>query len=475
VREPGRIGTRLTKSALVVKLAISVPAGGLAVVGLFLDWNSAPLAQRALGVIAACLAAFQLNNSLRTRRRLQHWKIEGLKRLLGGELLFGAFVPGVIAVIGLRLPVSWESLVAIFLLYGIAYHYYELIEEEIRTRIATTDKIQGTEDFGYRRPVKPWLDVTVDEIAKKKSAPGVWRALSWVRKPSWQETLSRTRTLIVYVMMVCCIFAAGASAKLGFHLPRLSQKSPGGAQGGGKEGGGTEGDDDENAAGGESEANSDDSDACRRDPGAGAPSWAREELRALYFGGVHLNATKPPGTDAGGCPGSVKVLGTGREELVYTVARNPLGEIRSVACVSRPFKGAIFLAPSAQIVLGLINEGVTPIGGYPKVDVAGGDMVAVLTRTGTMVLVRSEKHLPDEPLQAAPYVELPVPVAAAWSPQCGKWKRGSGLRSSKRSTERSSSVSPCIRARGRCSRSPTNRPRAKPGWTAMAIRPRSSS
>jgi hypothetical protein len=422
--EQGRIRAWLTRSTLAVKVAIMLPAGGGAMVsGAILGWPIGSIAQRTLAGVGLGLAAFQLHNSTRTRRRIEHWEVEDLRPLLRGELLLGCALPFLAALIGLVLPVSWICLAAMFGLYLIAYHLYEQLEVDIRQGVDDAEKEQGTDDFGRRRPLRLiGSKRTVEDIAKERHAPGLWRFLSFIRGQPWRDNLSRTRTLIVYLMFAACVFAFTASAETALH-PRPAKTPQIHEHRGGDHGGGEESSNPDGIGGGGGSGVPEDetgdhattTSACHRDPGAGAPRWARAELRALYLGGLQLNATKPPGTKAGGCPGKTFVLATGHGRFVYTIGHNPLGEVWSVACDSKEYKGAIFLAPAARVVLGLIHKGIAPVGGYPEVEeVAGGDMVTVLTPTGTIVLVRPEKHLPGHTLEAAPYVELAPSVAAAW-------------------------------------------------------------
>ncbi len=100
--------------------------------------------------------------------------------------------------------------------------------------------------------------------------------------------------------------------------------------------------------------------------------------------------------------------------FAYQIGRNPLGEVLSVAVVSKRFGPEIFLAPAALRVIALIGEGIAPLGGYPRLNLAGGDLISITTPEGTILLARDEKHLPGEPHVAVPYVELPPAVATAF-------------------------------------------------------------
>lgn len=149
--------------------------------------------------------------------------------------------------------------------------------------------------------------------------------------------------------------------------------------------------------------------------GHGAPGWAKADLNALYLGGIALDATAPPGFRAGGCSDGTVTPPRGHGEFAYSVGTSPDGAILSVAVDSLRFGPAISLAPAAQQVLALIEAGQMPIGGYPRVEAGGGDLVPVLTPRGTMVLVRASTHLPGKTRFATPYVKLGPSVAAAWA------------------------------------------------------------
>ena len=220
-----RVETRVTRFLtglfLALKTASLLAAVGGVVVGVFLDVPIEPIAPKALGGVALCLCLFQLNNSLRTRRRLGHWKIPDLPQYLWEELIVGAGLPAVAAYIGLRLTPSLVGLASIGLIFLIAYHLYEPIERAIYARIDDSEETQGTEDFGARQPLsKLGIETTVEEMANEKHVPGIWRILRFIRRPSWREDMSRTRTIFVWIMVGCSVFAACAAAHIAVHTDK---------------------------------------------------------------------------------------------------------------------------------------------------------------------------------------------------------------------------------------------------------------
>jgi hypothetical protein len=154
--------------------------------------------------------------------------------------------------------------------------------------------------------------------------------------------------------------------------------------------------------------------SCRDEVPPDAPGWAQADLGELYYGGLGARATKAPGFGIGGCPGRAHVPSALEGTFVYAFGRNRAREVRSLVVDSLEFGPEIFIAPAARRVLAMIEAGLEPLGGEPRLPVAGGDAVTVTSRRGTFALVRSEEHLPGEPEVAAPYVELPPTVATAW-------------------------------------------------------------
>jgi hypothetical protein len=396
----------------LIALSVLVPTLSSALV----HWPAGPIVEKALAIVALGLFGFHSVNA-RTRVRLRHWRVEGLARKLYAELAIGCAVPIAIVLAAVYLPPTWETLLAIGIVFGLAHSFYEPLEETIRSMVTKAGLRQGTSRFAERKLFRV-VDIKdpVSEIAKREHGPGLQRFLAFWLKPSWRPLLSRTRTVILYIMLGSCCAACGAALDVGVHAPPAHHAKS-------HKGSSAQKPDDQPVAGTavvQEEAGDDTTvvasesweAACRHLPGYGAPAWARADLNALYLGGIRLNATKPPGT-AGGCTGKAVVKEDGA--FVYTIGKNLQGETLSIALDSLEFGPAIFLAPAAQRVIALIEHGWSPLGGLPTMPVAGGDVAAILTEQGTIALVRSETHLPNRPDVATPYTELPPAAASAWS------------------------------------------------------------
>lgn len=413
---------------------------------LIFDWSIGPVAQVVLAIAAGGLLGFHLVNIFRTRVDLGHWELDDIWSLLRSEILAGCVSPIVIIVLVLTLPPTWWMLLLLGSSFGFSQLIYEPVQREIRLKVADAHKKHGTEHFRARKFLEDFgVKKSLDEMAEDEQGPGIWKYLIALGEDPWQEGMSRTRSLIVYVLIACAGFAGAASADVYVHEAVHGKgNQPGHSKTDEKEATGGSGDD----AGSDSSDSSDSGDSgdgqdgsggegsssgetvptagrCQFNIGIGVPGWAKRDLYALYYGGEGLDATAPPGTDIGGCPSEVFVLPTPEGPFVYAVGRGEDGEIITAAVTSRHGRPAIFLAPAAQRVIELIGEGVVPLGGYPRVDVMGdgreGDMVPITTPEGTIVLVRSRKVLMDMPEYASPYLELPVAVAAAWTAaMCGE-------------------------------------------------------
>lgn len=385
-------------------------------ISVFANLSFTFVAEKTLALLALALFAFHYLNG-RTRQRIGHWEISGLAPLLRGERLLGCALPLAIALGAWFLPPSWLVLGSIAGLFFLIHTLYEIQQEKIFRRVKDSDKADCTSDFGQRR-----RDYVADHGEEPKHHLGLQRILVYLEGEPWLG-VSRTRTVILNTMLFCVLLAGVAFADELIHKAEDSHHSPTNsarhgraalAPAGGAAAVGDEPESTVQGPGAEDGEKAAPVDGCQVEPGEGAPAWAKEKLRALYYGHPRLHATAPPGTDAGGCPGPVIVPATPRGAFAYQIGRSPLGEVLSVAVVSKRFGPEIFLAPAAQRVIALIGEGIAPLGGYPRLNLVGGDLVSITTPEGTILLVRDEKHLPDEPHVAAPYVELPPAVATAF-------------------------------------------------------------
>jgi hypothetical protein len=378
------------------------------------SWPAGSIAETLLSVVAAGILGFHLTNT-HTRIELGHWDAKSLKRVLLDELAVGCGMPVAVLTILLVCSPTWETLLLIGVMFLVSEIVYEPIEEEIRLIVSSEPGLEhGTSRFANRRPFKfLGIDRSIGQMADGMHRPGLQRALGFWVKPPWSPSLSRTRTVILYAMLVSTFVAFTAAADVGLQQiavedpPAEETANPGTTQPPSSPGEGA-GQNHDLAGTSESEWQ------CPHPPSFGAPAWARSDLDALYYGTKDLNATAPPGNDVGGCTGTAIVPVAEHGAFVYTIGRNELGEIRSIAVDSLEFGPAIFLSPAAQRVLALIEDGLTPLGGYPTMQVAGSDAVAIITERGTFTLVRGAKHLPGSPELAMPYVELPPTATTAW-------------------------------------------------------------
>jgi hypothetical protein len=408
-------------------LAMAVPLiGAIFPPSLIFDWSAGPLARWILAAGAAALIWFHLINIFRTRVRLEHWKVDSVARLLCSEILIGCVLPAAALAGTFLLPPSSVTFVFLTLLFGLCQVLYEPLERDIREKVEAAGKSHGTEQFRQRRPLRIFgMGKSYEEMSEREHGPGLWRGLIALGKDPWQEGLSRTRSLILYFFLFCSAFSTAAAADVAMHDWIADHGHHGGSGQSSEEEG-------ESSSSGEGEVagalgktagtevgtevivDSEEGQHCGARPGFGAPAWARADLYALYYGGLGLEVTPPPGTKVGGCTGRVFVPPGLEGSFVYTIGTNPAGEILSVAVDSVRFGPEIFLAPAAQQVLALIRAGVMPLGGYPRKQVGGGDIVPVTMPEGTLILVRGGTVLPGSPGYARPYLRLPVTVATLW-------------------------------------------------------------
>jgi len=149
---------------------------------------------------------------------------------------------------------------------------------------------------------------------------------------------------------------------------------------------------------------------CLSRPGAGAPQWAAAGLYAEYLGS---STHEGEGAIAAGCTSLVYEPLTAHGQFVYTIGKfSRHQQPMSIGTDSKRFGAAIFIGTAAKPILRLIRHG-EDIGGPPPVRVANGEVYAVTTRDGTVILARSEDHITGTTVESA-YVELPPSAAAAW-------------------------------------------------------------
>ncbi|HWA52948.1 MAG TPA: hypothetical protein VG816_02110 [Solirubrobacterales bacterium] len=391
-----------------------IAAGSLAplVYSIFTDWPLGSIVEKLVGVVALGLLAFHVVNT-KTRFLLEHWRHKPLRSKLYREIFLGWVVPIGIALAAFLLPPTWPVLLAIGVVFGITWLLYEALQKKIRKMVSDAGLQQGSERFKQRQPFKVSLDIedTIDQIAAEDHV-GPLKLFEILAGPPLLPGLSRTRTIILCTMAICLVLAFTAAAQVflkeAIKAPAAITKTRGGKQRTPKAKGGHGG-----APRQVETPVVGDDETCRFPPARGAPRWARSDLNALYYGGKLLNANPPPG-NIGGCTEKAVTITTPQGDFVYTIGHNLEGEVRSVAVVSSEYGPAIFLAPAAKYVIGLIVHGVAPLGGYPTMEAAGGDMAAITTPQGTFILIRAALHLPGMPEFAAPYIKLVPTVGAAW-------------------------------------------------------------
>ena len=365
------------------------------------------------------LALFQLYNSARTRVVLEHWQVPELVPLLRWEFALGCLLPSAIFLVLCVLSPTSLTLVCVAVTILLTHAGYELVEETIYKGVGRAKKVHGTEHFRKRKLGRiVSVDEELEEISKREHGPGIWQILIWPGKDPIRPGLSRTRSVVLTIMLGSLVLALSASADVflyeKLHTTQEEQHDHTANKDHEADQGSVHSSGAANSGSSEGERVEAGQDDCRFQPGDGAPAWAKADLYALYFGGLEAEVTKPPGTDIGGCVGLAIVPPGLKNEFVYAIGRNVDGELRSVALVSTKYGPAIFLAPAAQQVLELLEKGVMPIGGYPTEDVLRGDIAPILTPDGTVVLARAEKHLPGNERYATPYVKLEPTAAAAW-------------------------------------------------------------
>jgi hypothetical protein len=375
----------------------------------------------------AFIAANLISSALRVP--LGHWRVPGILGDLELELGLGVGIPAaILATLG-----DWPSsalalglvAAALFLLHG---DYVEL-----QVRLAEAVRADGRRTFGdwvRARPAPSGPDASrlVGEVEDFRAEPigRVWLAARLTQPGDRGLTFMR----LLLFWLIASGFWIGADAlgsqAVDHYFPpapstkEKAQEEKEGQGGGGSGAAGTEGAEAEDAGTGSTAPAG---VHCPSQTPSGAPRWARHDLRTLYLGGLGAEATAPPGFRFGGCPGRAIVPPALHGTFVYAFGHSPGGQIRSLVVDSERFGPEIFLAPAAQRVGALIEAGVMPVGGHPRLFPAGGDVVTVTTPSGTIALVRAEEHEPGLPRLASAYVELPATVATAWLGAMGEAER----------------------------------------------------
>ena len=129
---------------------------------------------------------------------------------------------------------------------------------------------------------------------------------------------------------------------------------------------------------------------------------------------MDLHSDPPPGAIEGGCTGPTYAPFGRDGDFVYLVGTDVVtGRVKSVATVSRRFGAAIFIAPAAEQILRLIAM-FGDIGGFARMKAGNGDLYAVRTPVGTVILARPTTVRGDGSGFAQPYTMLLPAAATVW-------------------------------------------------------------
>ena len=174
---------------------------------------SAELVEKGLGGVALGLFAFHAVNR-RTRVRLEHNRISELKWQLRAEFVLGCVMPLAIVLAAALLEPTWWALLALAIVFAVEHALYEPLQERIHDVVEKEDKRQGTSRFGERRFLRIiGINDDVVTIAGRKPGPGFQRLLTVFIQPGWRAGLSRTRSLILIIMLACSATALGAGGQ----------------------------------------------------------------------------------------------------------------------------------------------------------------------------------------------------------------------------------------------------------------------
>jgi hypothetical protein len=150
-------------------------------------------------------------------------------------------------------------------------------------------------------------------------------------------------------------------------------------------------------------------------PGWGASAADAAELRAQWLGSTS-GATPADGMGAvlGGCPQPVQTVSADGATSTYQVGVQD-GVVQSVAVTSPELGSTMFLSDggAAQVARDLLEDG-QPVGGSERTNVGNGDVQAIYTPTGTILLIRPIVHPTGQPTDSQPFVELTSSESSAW-------------------------------------------------------------
>ena len=388
-----------------------------------------PLGRAMLFAVTGALVVAHIIGAV-ARVLLGQWKVPGIRRYLAVELLLGILVPFLVFAVAFKLPTSVPALCVIAALLFYVNGLYSSLEKTLTREVRADDEATLLSEWIGR--CQPHRLITGDErrvekVDYRKEAIGLLKVLAYLTQPVRGNAYCRMRAL--FLTLITCAAMIAVNSAVANEAHDLAGKDGGASEtnmsegdgtGATKTGGGEEVGVDEKVKGDDTSGEEDPEEECELDL-KGAPRWARADLRELYLGDPELEATAPPGFGIGGCPGVPVVRLEG--SFVYLVGRHAGGEVASVAVDSLAFGPEIFVAPAAKHVLELIEEGMEPVGGHPRLFPDGGDAVTIETPRGTIVAVRGAEHPVGRPSIAIPYIELPPSVAMAWMGAMGEVER----------------------------------------------------
>lgn len=379
---------------------------------------------RALGVLAAVLAGFQIINSVYRVVRAHHLRKDyGLRRLIGFE--FGVGGVGMSAIATAALSTTPNPILMGVLLggAGVSLLIYDMIERGIWTAVESNDEVDHcTVLVSSAKLAILGSAQTTSEWAK--SGQNSYHHLVDELTTSG-DNVSPTRSLILTLMMcLCCgLFTSTVTlAASEIVYGSLATDTPGHEEPNRFE---TPNDDEEKRerpdrgsgkAQGTSSATTTGSSACdapgvRREDRLHLYGYEIETLDALYNGGGGFEADPPPGT-AGGCTAAVQFASAGPgSRLVYLIGTGLADEVLSVAFVSKQFFAGIVTGPAGDAVLRLVDI-YGDIGGTRRINRGSGQLYGIETPYGTAALVRHLLRRSNGTAQ--PYLILVPAAVGAW-------------------------------------------------------------
>jgi hypothetical protein len=374
--------------------------------------------QHVVASVLATLGLVQIAHSL-LRWRRHHWDKKKLRGRLWLEFALCGFVVLAAGVLGWLLPTEPLALLLLMVPVGCVVASADLLEHSIAERVADhrletiTDWIGGLTVDG--RAIREAM-----AAANKGLLP---RLVGPLLRPPATPSMSPMRVLMTGALFVACLTLAITSLAVAFFRPpqHVGQRRGSGvhhshahSQRPKRGSRALRSQNVTPTAPATPEVRWD--QRCPAKPGADAPGWAKVGLYRLYLGprepGLPPEATGPPGVDDG-CTTPVVTPNPVIPFVYLTGIDGATGRVQTLAVDSPQFGPALYIAPAAQPVLGLIRL-YSAVGGWPRIKVGEGDYYAVhVSGGGTVMLIRVQVNN-SATTRAERYVELPIPVTCAW-------------------------------------------------------------